>query len=102
KRRTAITADRVDHWEVRLLVRSAKLQEEFQHLVVRARRVRRRLIYFIEHDNRLQPEIQGLLQHETRLWLRPFLRINDEQYRINGAEYALHFTAEIGVPGRVN
>jgi hypothetical protein len=88
--------------EIRLLVGSAELKEELEHLLFCARRVGCWLVYLIEHDDGLEAELERLLQHEARLRHRAFLRVDDEKHGVDGTEHALHFRAEVGVARRVH
>ena len=54
-----------------------------------------------DHD-RLQPALQGLGEHETRLRHRAFGGIDQHQGPVGHAQHALHLAAEVGVAGRVD
>ena len=55
-----LPTDGIHYREIRLFVRSAKLEEQFQYLLFGARGVCRRLINFVDDDDWLEPQLQRL------------------------------------------
>ena len=55
------------------------------------------LIYLVDHHNRMQVELQGLLEYKTRLRHRPFKGIHQQDYPVGHFQYPLYFSAEIRV-----
>ena len=64
--------------------------------------IRRRLVYLIYDDDRLQAELQGFFQDEARLRHRAFLGVDDQKDRVDGTQHALDLRAEIRVARSVD
>jgi hypothetical protein len=47
-------------------------------------------------------ESQSLARHEARLRHRAFDGVDHQQHGVDHRQHAFHFTAEVGVPGRVD
>ena len=60
------------------------------------------LIHLIDHHNRLQTDLQGLLQHEARLGHRALKGIDEQQTAVGHIQHTLHLTTEIGVSRGIN
>ena len=60
-------------------------------------RTRRRLVYLIYNNDGFESKLERLLQHETCLWHRAFLRVDNEEYCVDRAEHALYFGTEVAV-----
>ena len=56
----------------------------------------------VDHEDRRQPELQRLLQHEPGLRQRAFRGVHEQQHAVHHLEGALHFAAEVRVAGRVH
>src|SRR3989344_4618681 len=97
-----LPADGVHHGEVALLVVGAELQKELKHSLLRHRRVGGGLVDFVYDDNRVQTNFERLFKNKARLRHRALLRADDEQDRVDGAQYALDLGAEVGVARRVD
>ncbi len=59
-------------------------------------------IDLIDHDDRAQTQLQRFFQYKASLWHRAVASIHQKQHTVDHLENALHFTAEIGVAGRVH
>ena len=56
-----------------------------------------RPVDLVDDDDRRQPPLERLAQHEARLRQRPFRRIHQQHHAVDHRERPLDFTAEIGV-----
>ena len=89
---------RVQNWKVRLLVGSAQLDEQIQRLIHDPMRSRGGAIDLIHHQDRLEPTLQGVTQHKTRLRHRTLDGIHQQQHTIYHVQYPLDLAAKVGVP----
>ncbi len=87
---------------VELGVVSLEFDEEVEHLVADARRIRPGAVDLVDHDDRRAPEREGLSQHEPRLRHRTVEGVDHEQDAVHHAQDPLDLTPEIGVPGRIH
>jgi hypothetical protein len=95
--RHAFTRRRVDDSRVELGLVRLELDQEVEHLVVDAHRIRARPVDLVDHDDRCTVQCQRLPEDESRLRHRPIERIDNEQDAIHHAEDALDLAAEVGV-----
>ena len=84
------------------LVRLEVFDEQIEHFLVHAHRIRARPVDLVDDDDRRTPKREGFAQYEAGLWHRTVESINHQQHTIDHAQNALHFTAEIGVTGSVD
>ena len=87
----SLFANRIDYLEICLLVGSAELEEKLEYLLFGARRIGRWLVYLVDDDNRPKSELERLFEHEACLRHGTLLRVDDEEHRIDRAQYTLHF-----------
>ena len=92
----------VNDWEIELLVGCLQFDEEIENLVQDLVRARVFSIDLVDDNNRLQFVLQRLAQNETRLRLRPIVRIDHQQHAVHHFHDPLDFAAEIGVTRCVN
>ncbi len=88
---------RVHNRRVELGLVRLELDQQVEHFVVDAHRVRAGSVDLVDHDDRRAVERQSLPEDEARLGHGPIERIDDEQHAIHHAEDALHLAAEVGV-----
>ena len=100
--RRPVPARRIEEGAAELLRRRLKLQEQLQHFVVHAQRVRILAVDLVHEHDGLQPQRQRLPRHESRLRHRPFGRVHEQQEAVHHAQDPLHLAAEVGVAGRVH
>src|SRR5205085_8208829 len=98
----ALTADRVEHRKVELLVRGAELDHQIEDFVQHFLRTRIAAVDLVDDDDRQQSESERLAQHEARLRHRAFRGVDEQDDAVDHRQHALDFTAEIGVTGRVD
>ena len=88
--RYPLTTDRVYSSEICLFIVCAELEEKLEDLLLCCVGIRCPLIKFGDDDNGIEAELERFLEHETCLGHRAFLRVDNEEYRVNGAKYALN------------
>ena len=93
----AIAANRIHGFKIKLFVSRAKIQKKFKNFFLRHLRVGGGLVYFVDHDNRLQAQLKGFFEHESCLGHRTFLRVNDQKNAVNRAQNPFHFRTKISV-----
>ena len=67
-----------------------------------ARGICRRLVDLIDDDDRFHAKLKRFLEYKPCLRHRTFLRVHDQQHRVDGAQYPFHLGTEISVSGRVD
>ena len=92
----------VQNREVDLLLGRVEIDEEVVDLVEHFLGARVRPVDLVDDDQRRQPALEGLAQHEARLRERPLGRVDEEQHAVDHRERPLDFAAEIRVAGRVD
>jgi hypothetical protein len=92
----------VEDREVELLVGGVERREQVEHLVDNLGRPRVGTVDLVDHDDRLQPDLQRLGNHEFGLRQRAFGGIDQHQRAVDHVEDALDLAAEIGVARRVD
>src|SRR3989338_8354981 len=100
--RNSFPRNRENVGEVELLMTCSERDEEIEHHVHDLLRSRGRLINFVDDDDRLDPKLERLLQNEFGLRHRSFLRIDEQEHAIHGAENAFDFGPEVRVAGGVD
>ena len=93
---------RVEHREVDLLLVRVEVDEEVVDLVEDFLRPRVRPVDLVDDDERRQPALERLAQHEARLRQRAFGRVDQQQHAIDHRQRALDLAAEVGVARRVD
>ena len=93
----AILCRTVNYSEVKLFLSSIEVAHQVEHHFVHLFRATVRLIYLINYNDRLQSELQSLLQHETSLRHRTLESIDEEEASVCHVEHALHLTTEVRV-----
>ena len=92
----------VKHREVQLFLGRVEVDEQVVDLVQHFLRTRVGSVDLVDHDDRRQPPLQRLAQHEPCLRQRSLRGIDEQQHAIDHRQRALHLTAEIGVAGGVD
>ena len=92
----------VEHGKVELILVRVEIDEEVVDLVEHLARARIGTIDLVDDNNRGQPALERLSEHETRLRQRPFRRIHEEHHAVDHRERALDLAAEVGVARRVD
>ncbi|CDN41630.1 hypothetical protein BN871_AI_01410 [Paenibacillus sp. P22] len=86
----------------KLLVIGAKLDEEVENLVHDSLGSRVRTVDLVQDDDRGQVVLESFAQNELRLRHAAFESVHDEQNAVDHLHDALHFAAEVGVPGSID
>jgi hypothetical protein len=92
----------VDDGELELLVGGVEVDEQPVDLVQHLADTRVVAIDLVDADERREPRLERLPQHEARLRQRPFGRVDQQQHAVDHRQRALDLTAEVGMPGRVD
>ena len=98
----AILGRTINHPEVELILGSVQREHQVEHHLIDLFRTAVGLIHLIDHHNRLQTDLQGLLQHEARLGHRTLKGIDEQQTAVGHVQHTLHLTTEIGVSRGIN
>ena len=98
-RRCALFGVGVDDREIELRFRGIEIDEEIEDLVQHLRRPRIGAIDLVDHHNRWKAARERLAEHEARLRKWAFGRVNQQNDAVDHRQRALHFAAEICVPG---
>ena len=98
----AVAGGAVHEGGFKLFVRSAQLQEQFQHLVMHGGGIGVRTVDLVNHHDRHQSFLESLAKHEARLGLRPFKSIHHQKNAVHHLHHAFYFTAEIGMSRSIN
>src|SRR3546814_8655764 len=85
-----------------LLVIGADTVEQFEDLVDHPVRTRADTVDLVQHDDRVEAHVEGLLRDEACLRHRAVARIDQQQHRVDHRAHALDFAAEVGVSGGVD
>ena len=93
---------RVQHGEVDLLLGRVEVDEEVVDLVEHLLDARVRPVDLVDDDDRREPALECLAQHEARLRQRPLGGVDEEQHAVDHRQRALDLAAEIGVARRVD
>ena len=98
----ALARVRVQDRKLDLILGGVQVDEQVVDLVQHFLRARIRPIDLVEHDDRRQPALERLAQHEARLRQRPFRGIDQQHHAVHHRQRPLDLAAEIGVSGRVD
>ena len=85
-----------------LVVVGFQRQEQVEDFFQRLGGLRVRAVDLVDDDDRLQPQLQRLGQHELGLRHHRFRRIHQQHHAVDHREDALDLAAEIGVARRVD
>ncbi len=102
QRRRAHAGAGVQHGEVDLLLGRVEIDEQVVDLVEHFLGARVRPVDLVDDDQRREPALEGLAQHEARLRERPLGGVDEQQHAVDHRERPLDFAAEIGVARRVD
>ena len=93
---------RVEDGEAELLFRGVEVDEQVVHLVQHLLHARVGTIDLVDDEQRRQPALERLAQHEPGLWERPLGGVHEEQDPVDHRQRPLHLAAEVRVPRRVD
>ena len=88
---------RVDDREVELVLGRVEIDEQVVDLVQHFLDARVGPVDLVDDDDRRQPPLERLAQHEPRLRQRPFRRVDEQHDRVDHRQRPLDLAAEIGV-----
>ena len=91
----------IDYGEIKLLLRSVEIAHQVEDHLVNLLGAAIRFVHLIDDDDRLQANLQSLLQDEARLRHRSFKSIDQEQTAIGHIQNTLYLSAEVRVARRV-
>ncbi len=92
----------VEHREVELGLLGVEVDEEVVDLVEDLGRPGVLAVDLVDDDDRGEPGLQRLLEHEARLGQRALRRVHQQQDAVHQGEGPLDLAAEVGVAGRVH
>ena len=92
----------VEHREIELILGRVEIDEQIVDLVQHFLRARIGPVDLVDDDDRRQPALERLAQHEARLRQRPFRRVDEQHHPVDHRQRALDLAAEVGVAGRVD
>ncbi len=101
-RHPALLGRAVKDREVELLLARIECGEQVEHLVDHLRRPRIGPVDLVDHDDRLQADLERLRHHELGLRQRPFGGVDQHQGAVHHVEDALDLATEIGVAGGID
>ena len=91
----------IDYGEIKLLLRSVKIAHQVEDHLINLFGAAIRFVHLIDNDDRLQADLQSLLQDEARLRHRSFKSIDQEQTAIGHIQNTLYLAAKVRVARRV-
>ena len=98
----AIDTRGVHHREIQLLVGGAQFVEQIKGGIHHEIRTCTGLVHFVDHQNRLQAQGQGLFGHKAGLGHGAFLRVDQEHHTVHHGQRTFHFAAKVRVSGGVH
>ena len=101
-RHPALLGRAVEDREVELLVGGVERGEQVEHLVHHLDRARIGAVDLVDHDDRLEADLERLRHHELGLRQRTLGGVDQHQRAVHHVEDALDLAAEIGVARRVD
>ena len=101
-RRRAGAGVGVDDGEVELLLAGVEVDEEVVDLVQHLGDARVGAVDLVDADDRRQPGLERLLEHEAGLRQRPLGGVDQQHDAVDHRQRALDLAAEVGVAGRVD
>ena len=93
----AVLGRAIDNGEVELVLGGIEREHEVEHHFVNLLRAAVGLIDLVDHHDGLEANLEGLLEHETRLGHRSLEGIDEEQTSVGHVEHALYLASEVGV-----
>ena len=102
ERRRADPRVGVEHREVELILGGVEIDEQVVDLVQHFRGARVGPVDLVDDDDRRQPALERLAQHEPRLRQRPFRRVHQQHHAVDHRQRPLDLAAEVGVARRVD
>ena len=87
----------IDHGEVQLVFGGIQREHQVEHHLIHLFRTTVGLVHLVHHHDRLQSNLQSLLQHETGLGHRALESVHQQQTAVCHIQHALHLAAEVGV-----
>ena len=91
----------INYGEVQLLLRSIEIAHQVEDHLVNLFGAAVGFVHLIDDDDRLQADLQSLLQDEARLRHRSFKSIDQEQTAIGHIQNTLYLAAKVRVARRV-
>ncbi len=99
--RLAVTRDGVDDREAQLVLVRVEIDEQVVDLVEHLLHARVRAVDLVDDDDRLEPPLERLAQHEPRLRQRALRGVDEEHHAVDHRQGALDLAPEVGVAGGV-
>ena len=93
----AILGRAIDYREIELFLSSVEVAHQVEHHLVNFLRTAVRLIHLINYNDRLQTQLQSLLQHKTSLRHRTLESVDKKQTAVRHIEYTLYLATKIRV-----
>ncbi len=93
---------RVDDGEVQLVHGCVQIDEQVVHLVQHFLDARVGAVDLVDDNQRRQPPLERLAEHEPGLGQRPLRGVDEQHHRIDHRQRALDLAAEVSVAGRVD
>ncbi len=93
---------RVQHRKVELFFGRVEIDEQVVDLVQHFLRPGVRAIDLVDDDDRREPALERLAQHEPGLRQRTFGRVDQQHHAVDHRQRPLHLAAKIGVAGRID
>ena len=87
----------VEDGKVELLFGRVEVDEQVVDLVQHFLDPRVRAVDLVDDDDRRQPALERLAQHEPGLRQRPFGGVDEQQHAVDHRQHALDLAAEVGV-----
>src|SRR5690606_26051061 len=97
----AVKGGGIDDGEIELLVSGAQAVEQIEYLVNDPIWASAGAVDFVNNDNGLQSTLKRLTGHKAGLRHGAIHCVHQQAYAIYHRQYALNFTAEVGVSGGV-
>jgi len=88
--------------EVQLLFVRIKRSEQIEHFIEHFNRALVGLVDLVDRNDRPQPQLQGLREHEFRLRHRAFRGIDKQDHAIDHMQNTFDLSAEVRMSGRVD
>ena len=92
----------VENREIELLFGRVEVDEQVVNFVQHLAGARVGPVDLVDHDNRRQPPLQRLAQHEARLRQGPFRGVDQQQDAVDHRQRPLDLAAEVGVARRID
>jgi hypothetical protein len=87
----------VEHGEVELLLGRVEVDEQVVDLVEHFLHARVGPVDLVDDQQRRQPALERLAQHEARLRQRPFRGVDQQEHAVHHRQRPLDLAAEVGV-----